>query len=901
MDYQEQQKKKKNMFDGLFEPEIVTGSNNDVDTTDTAKPSTTTTETTDSNMFGDLFSNRPTETTTEPEEQPQPEVKEPSFFEKIQQKASEVVNTVSSKAKSAFTKEDLLDPNNVTKLLNPTTIFNLQTVLDAPLQQRLNDIQSSIDRGEDTTNFSLYGYGDLNKEKERIQRALNADPTDLAARADKVVLAREIFTARTTKNLALGFGSSVASFLDAVEWGLPKVRQITPGLEDVPGLGVVQEKMDEAVVYTANNLSDKIKEWVQTAQPEDPTFVDKLTQGAGSAAAFYLPGAGVAKATSLIAQTSPRVALFFGNSVMTFFEASAEAGSTYDELLKQGKSKEEADEGASRVFWGNSILIGLTNRLGLLGDDVVGVKKMLKSASFEGIQEYAQQAIQNVNVGAEWDAGTIESGVIGAIIGGGMSTIEVVPPDQKTEVQVGEEQIQKILQEENSPKTAEESQKPFTQQGNLPVEPVKKNTFFVKQFDDAGNPIGAFTRVEGEQADLGVEGMEAFVYQDGNTWKVAEARTGGFIASATSKEQAIVDASTKINSLVEQGTDIKGTIANAVSASGLSPRFDPARAEQAGEMGPAEGFSTEEVAKFVEDANAAPDTGTAREILKPVFTRIEEISNNKGLDAETKTNELLAIRNTLQNVRGGEFLSEVNFPIDAAGSIYDVLEESVPPTTPNAVGTTNQNGTENTVNTTNQSRRIAATEPVQTQGETKKSRFFERAKEFVKNLEGEVTYNQANREESLTRASDFVQQFPDRASRVARGLENAPEGVLPNDVSILLMEQARNDGDFELYGQLAEKLTKRATRAGQDINALRGVFNENSTYKFVQQVLAERTEDLGKSRFVYEKNNKKQNPTEAVDNYVKTKAENLKEKEVKTKVKKTLSLEETINNLTCKI
>lgn len=179
-------------------------------------------------------------------------------------------------------------------------------------------------------------------------------------------------------------------------------------------------------VEKARPIEDKVRDWQKVIAVENPTFGDKLVQGLGSMSMFFIPGMGIARGSAAIGTISPRLALLFGNSAATALEAMTEAGDVYREAQENGVSKADADDKATRAFWQNAVLIGLTNRLGLFSDKFSGgIKKMIATAPFEAVQEFGQTVISNVQLGREWDEGAYESGLIGFILGGLMGSVDL--------------------------------------------------------------------------------------------------------------------------------------------------------------------------------------------------------------------------------------------------------------------------------------------------------------------------------------------------------------------------------------------------------------------------------------------------------------------------------------------
>lgn len=193
----------------------------------------------------------------------------------------------------------------------------------------------------------------------------------------------------------------------------------------------------DSIFYKAQ---DKTKEWGDVLKksagitPENSTFSDRLFEGAGSSATYFVPSLGVAKGASVLAKVSPRIAMLFGGSAGASLEAMAEAGQTFDEWKGKG-DLQKAGEESTKTFLANAILLAVTNHLGVFNPAKLGVlKRALLSAPVEGLQEGVQQIIQNQNTGRPLWEGVLESGAIGAIIGtvmGGATDIITTEPDVK--------------------------------------------------------------------------------------------------------------------------------------------------------------------------------------------------------------------------------------------------------------------------------------------------------------------------------------------------------------------------------------------------------------------------------------------------------------------------------------
>lgn len=200
------------------------------------------------------------------------------------------------------------------------------------------------------------------------------------------------------------------------------VGSVSGGLAAIPALES-SFNFESPVGRAATSAYEKLDALAKEVEPKKQDFTDDLFKGAGSMAAFMLPAAGSAATLSKIpamAATAVKIAPAIGASVATVLEAATEAGDTFKNVLSKTKDREKAAAAAQKDFFPNLILIGITNKFGVYGDSLTGLKKAIASAPLEGIQEFGQQLIQDVASGQpiNWDAAVKSLGV-GAIIGFG--------------------------------------------------------------------------------------------------------------------------------------------------------------------------------------------------------------------------------------------------------------------------------------------------------------------------------------------------------------------------------------------------------------------------------------------------------------------------------------------------
>ncbi len=102
------------------------------------------------------------------------------------------------------------------------------------------------------------------------------------------------------------------------------------------------------------------------------------------------------------------------------------------------------------------------------------------------------------------------------------------------------------------------------------------------------------------------------------------------------------------------------------------------------------------------------------------------------------------------------------------------------------------------------------------------------------------TYERVNKKQQAEQAVQFLNAEPDRARRVALGLEAAPFGLLPESVMKAVETRARNNGDVDTLIELANSdMATIATTMGQRISML-GEGRESSPVKAIKKVIDSR-------------------------------------------------------------
>lgn len=198
----------------------------------------------------------------------------------------------------------------------------------------------------------------------------------------------------------------------------------------------------------------------------------------------------------------------------------------------------------------------------------------------------------------------------------------------------------------------------------------------------------------------------------------------------------------------------------------------------------------------------------------------------------------------------------------------------------------------------------AQQKPVGT-GEKRKSRAYKRVRDL---LEADaqlsnVDYNALNLEQDAQNAIDYIAKDQDSAMQVALGLKQPPRGQTETAISIALADKLRMEGDHVTASKLEASRSLRQTRRGQEIVSERGRFNDDSPYRYVQELVNRRLYELGgkvsKAKETVSRNNKgvKQDAVNQID----TEAQAIKEILLKkqSKMEKIRQAQKIIDDLKC--
>ena len=126
-----------------------------------------------------------------------------------------------------------------------------------------------------------------------------------------------------------------------------------------------------------------------------------------------------------------------------------------------------------------------------------------------------------------------------------------------------------------------------------------------------------------------------------------------------------------------------------------------------------------------------------------------------------------------------------------------------------------------------------------------KSRVFERLQaEHGDKLEGDLVYDKNTREKDVEGALKLLEEDPQQAFRVAMNAEAVPE-TTSTMMNIAMSEKALQEGNVKLFAQLTRNRSLAQTRRGQEIEAEKASVTNNTTSRYVKELLQARLENLG--------------------------------------------------------
>lgn len=180
----------------------------------------------------------------------------------------------------------------------------------------------------------------------------------------------------------------------------------------------------------------------------------------------------------------------------------------------------------------------------------------------------------------------------------------------------------------------------------------------------------------------------------------------------------------------------------------------------------------------------------------------------------------------------------------------------------------------------------------------KVSRVSERmALEHPGNVEVEA-YTPVSLAKEAEKAVKLVETDPQQAYRVAMGATDAPAYEAVN-TNIALTEQALSEGNNELAARLIRQRSLAQTERGQAIVSERASMTDNSTSRYVKELLSERLSNLGKRTDAIKESVLKQTKGSSAIKRIKDEASKAR-KSVSSKQLDLEAAQKLIDSLTCK-
>jgi hypothetical protein len=125
------------------------------------------------------------------------------------------------------------------------------------------------------------------------------------------------------------------------------------------------------------------------------------------------------------------------------------------------------------------------------------------------------------------------------------------------------------------------------------------------------------------------------------------------------------------------------------------------------------------------------------------------------------------------------------------------------------------------------------------------SRVYNRLKAEHPELTDDVSYEAIQLKKDAEKAVALLEKDKQQAFEVAMGQKPSSD-VTSTAVNIAMAEKALSEGNHKLYAQLVTNRSLAQTRRGQELVAEKGSITDNSTSRYVKELLASRMDKLGK-------------------------------------------------------
>jgi hypothetical protein len=353
--------------------------------------------------------------------------------------------------------------------------------------------------------------------------------------------------------------------------------------------------------------------------------------------------------------------------------------------------------------------------------------------------------------------------------------------------------------------------------------------------------------VKGEPVKI-VDGVDTFIHEGTGGWVVSESSTGRYLADSRTREGAIAKAKFEIDNVGEE------KFKQLLSKYKLPQTAKPAIPKEL---------------ELTKEARMVLDTAKKR-ITKP---QIPETGVFKMPETAINENQIIKYANKIAELQGDNKISEnhifealqYNDPVAEIKRFLGMKKQGYFPeytleTSPSIQRMKEVIGNKEFSDFYTQATKgigevkpeITKTEitippkPIETTStEQLTSRVFERIQAEHPQVEGELGYDPIKLKADAQKAVDLIATDKQKAYDIAMGKETSPD-ITSTAVNIAMSEKALGEGNIDLYSRLVRNRSLEQTRRGQEIVAERGSITDNSTSKYVKELIAARLEALGK-------------------------------------------------------
>ena len=106
--------------------------------------------------------------------------------------------------------------------------------------------------------------------------------------------------------------------------------------------------------------------------------------------------------------------------------------------------------------------------------------------------------------------------------------------------------------------------------------------------------------------------------------------------------------------------------------------------------------------------------------------------------------------------------------------------------------------------------------------------------------QGDVFYDRKVIAEQIAKAEAYYDANKKRTTNIALGKEQAPDGVTANAISLVVIQKAKEAGDYRTISKILPKLSLRATAQGQEISMLQDAFGVSDPVSYMNKLIAQR-------------------------------------------------------------